>query len=79
MWKERQPASMLIVRFAERLRGLGYQHVRSQLFIDPATGRPQYHMIHATDHPSAISIMRWAKSSTDGYENRQIPGFETDT
>lgn len=79
MWEDRQPASMLIVRFAERLRGLGYRYVLPQLFIDRATSRPQYHMIHATDHPSAISLMRWAKSSTDGHEERQIPGFETDT
>ncbi|MYJ75742.1 MAG: three-Cys-motif partner protein TcmP [Gammaproteobacteria bacterium] len=75
LWQSCQPASALVFRFIELLRGLGYQYVVPQLFNDPRTRRPQYHMIHATDHPSAISFMRWAKRSTDGYENQQIPGL----
>ena len=29
--------------------------------------------------PSAVSFMRWAKRSTDGYENQSIPGLEPKT
>ncbi len=75
LWQSGQPASALISRFVEQLRGLGYQYVVPQLFNDPRTRRPQYHMVHATDHPSAISFMRWAKRSTDGYEDLQLPGL----
>lgn len=75
LWENRKPASALVLRFAEQLKGLGYQYVLPQQFNDRSTGRPQYHMIHATDHPSAISFMRWAKRSADGYENQRIPGL----
>ena len=76
LWEGKHPASVLLQRFAERLYGLGYQYVVPQLIRDPADGRPHYHMIHATDHPSAISFMRWAKRSTDGFENVHLPGFD---
>ena len=79
LWQHDQPASALIRRFAERLRGLGYQYVLAQLVTDPTTGRPQYHMFHATDHPSAITLMRWAKRRTDGYEKQHLPGLESNT
>lgn len=75
LWENNEPASALVLRFAEQLRELGYQYVLPQLFNDRSTSRPQYHMIHATDHPSAISFMRWAKRNTDGYENQQLPGL----
>ena len=75
LWEDRRPASMLVTRFADQLRGLGYQYVLPQQINDPYSGRPQYHMLHATDHPSAVSFMRWAKRNTDGYENRPIPGL----
>lgn len=75
LWENDEPASALVFRFAKQLKELGYQYVLPQLFNDRSTGRPQYHMIHATDHPSAISFMRWAKRSTDGYENQQLPGL----
>ena len=76
LWKDHQPSSALVNRFAERLRGLGYQYALPQLIRDPITRRPQYQMFHATDHPSAVSFMRWAKSSTDGFENLHLPGFD---
>ena len=38
-------------------------YVLPQLFNDRSTGRPQYHMLHATDHPSAVSFMRWGKAA----------------
>ena len=75
LWKNHEPASALVFRFADQLRKLGYQYVLPQLFNDRSSGRPQYHMLHATDHPSAVSFMRWAKRSTDGYENQQLPGL----
>lgn len=75
LWEGHQPASALVHRFAERLRGLGYVYAIPQVIRDPATRRPQYHMIHATDHPSAVSFMRWAKRATSGYENRRLPGI----
>ena len=76
LWERGRPATSLVHRFSERLYRLGYQYVIPQLIKDPAGGRPQYHMIHATDHPSAISLMRWAKRSTDGFENVHLPGFD---
>ena len=79
LWKSRRPPGTLVARFADQLRELGYQYVLPQLINDASTGRPQYHMIHATDHPSAISLMRWAKRSTDGYENQNLPGLESNT
>ena len=77
LWEGNQPASSLLQRFSDRLYGLGYQYVVSQLIKSPDDGRPQYHMIHATDHPSAISLMRWAKRTTDGVENVPLPGLAT--
>ena len=76
LWEGNQPASSLLQRFSDRLYGLGYQYVVSQLIRSPDDGRPQYHMIHATDHPSAISLMRWAKRVTDGFEDVHLPGFD---
>ena len=77
LWEAGASANALADRYRERLYGLGYQYVIPQLIKDPASGRPQYFMYHATDHPSAISLMRWAKRNADGYENVQLPGFET--
>ena len=79
LWEDQQPASMLVKRFADQLRALGYQYVLPQQINDPNSGRPQYHMLHATDHPSAVSFMRWAKRRTDGYENQQLPGLGSST
>ena len=76
LWIGHEPSSALVTRFADQLRGLGYQYVLPQQINDSRTGRPQYHMIHVTDHPSAISFMRWAKRKMDGYEHRPLPGLE---
>ncbi|WP_428117891.1 three-Cys-motif partner protein TcmP [Candidatus Poriferisodalis sp.] len=76
LWEAGASTDALVERYKERLYDLGYQYVIPQLIKDPATGRPQYFMYHATDHPSAISLMRWAKRNADGYENVQLPGFE---
>jgi three-Cys-motif partner protein len=74
--EQRQPFGALTNRYAKQLLGLGYQYVHPQLIVDPATERPQYYMIHATDHPSAVSFMRWAKRSVDRVEKLQLPGLE---
>ncbi len=77
LWQGERSFGTLVERYCERLYEIGYQYVLPQLIKDPRSGRPQYHMIHATDHPSAISFMRWAKRSTDGYENQQLLGMDT--
>ena len=76
LWEGDKPSGALVERYADLLRGLGYQYVIPQPIKDPDTGRPQYHMFHATDHPSAISLMRWTKKKISGYENQQFPGME---
>lgn len=77
LWDEHRPSSALVQRFADRLRQeLGYAYAIPQIIKDPENGRPQYHMIHATDHPSAISFMRWAKRACSGYEDVALPGFD---
>ena len=76
LWETHQPSSALVQRFADRLRSLGYVYAIPQVIKDPATGRAQYHMFHATDHPSAVSFMRWAKRVSSGYENRPFPGMD---
>lgn len=53
--------------FQERLRGLGYRAARSHIILDPDNHRPQYYMVHASDHPAAFSFMRWA-------ERQAVPG-----
>ncbi len=44
---------------------------------DPETGRPQYHMVHASDHPAAFGLMRWAEVQASGssYVNLALPGL----
>lgn len=76
LWDERKPASFLVHRFADRLRELGYVYVIPQVVRDPESNRPQYHMLHATDHPSAVTLMRWAKRATSGFEDVRFPGLE---
>lgn len=77
LWDGGSPSSALVHRFADRLRDdLGYVYAIPQIIKDPETGRRQYHMIHATDHPSAISFMRWAKRECSGFEDVALPGLE---
>lgn len=53
---------MMAHRYAERLQSeLGYRFAHHQLVHDPETNRPQYYMVHASDHPNAHSLMRSAK------------------
>lgn len=73
LWEANQPFSFVVSRFSELLRGLGYRYAIPQVILDPATGRPQYHMFHVTDHPSAVTLMRWAKRTSSGYETQTLP------
>lgn len=65
-------------RYAERLReDLGYGYAHPQIINDPATGQPQYYMVHATDHPAALDFMRWAKEKSMYFdETPSFPDFE---
>lgn len=77
LWDDRRPASDLLQRYVERLQALGYMYVSQQPFKNRATGRIQYRMVHATDHPSAESLMMWAKKvSSAGPEPPRLPGFD---
>lgn len=52
----------MAIRYAERLQKvLGYKSAHAQKVHDPDTNRPQYYMVHASDHPNAHSLMRSAK------------------
>lgn len=51
----------LVRRYVDRLKGLGYGLVRQCEILDPANGRRQYYMIHASDHLAAHSLMYWAQ------------------
>ena len=63
LWVANAEPIKLTRRYCERLQHvLGYQYVLPQEITDPATGRPQYFMIHATDHEAAVDFMRWAKT-----------------
>lgn len=48
------------------------------MILDPKTCRPQYHMIHASDHPRAFEFMRWAERKSSPYagEKLALPGME---
>lgn len=76
LWDQRRPATDLLGRYVDNLRGLGYMYVSQQPFKNRSNGRVQYRMVHATDHPSAESLMLWAKRvSTAGPEPDPLPGF----
>lgn len=62
LWEANEPPIKLMHRYCERLQNvLGYQYVLPQVIIGPGN-RPQYYMIHATDHEAAVDFMRWAKT-----------------
>lgn len=63
LWRADAPAISLMRRYCTQLQdALGYQYVLAQEITDPTNGRPQYFMIHATDHEAAVEFMRWAKT-----------------
>ena len=69
---------MYAYRYCERLVSeLGYGLAVPYLIRDPKTGRPQYHMIHASDHRAAHEFMRWAANHA-AFSNvtaPSLPGF----
>ena len=78
LYQDRQPPVMFAVRYADRLKALGYGAAVPLLISDPKTRRPQYYMIHASDHPAAHSFMAWAsrKTGDDDVEEMRLPGFD---
>ena len=77
LWESGQPSNALLRRYVERLKSLGYQYVLPQPVRDPVDGRVHYYMIHVTDHPSALGLMRWAKKQTGRIYATELPGTET--
>ena len=66
-------ARHLMVRYAERLKTeLGYLYVDQQAITDHTSGRDQYHMIHASDHPAAGDFMIWARRASDRDQQRAL-------
>lgn len=60
-------------RYAERISTVfGYGAVLPYLILDPTSKRPQYYMIHASDHEAAFSFMRWAERES-GRERFETP------
>ena len=77
LWKGGKSPEWLLHRYRERIEDFGYAYVIPQYIADPASGRPQYVMIHATDHDAAESFMSWAKrQSSYAAEAVAFPGFE---
>ena len=75
--QERGPRAF-VDRYADRLMQIcGYGLARSLPIRDPQTGRRQYFMVHASDHPTAHDFMRWAarKAYPDSSEAISLPGF----
>lgn len=64
-YRQGKPPTHLMQRYADLLRGLGYTYVDAQAIRDPASGRDQYHMIHASDHPAAVDFMTWARRASE--------------
>lgn len=77
LYDQRASPNRFAQRYAERLEDLGYGAAQSLLILDPKTCRPQYHMIHASDHPKAFEFMRWAerKSTPHAGEKLTLPGM----
>ncbi len=77
LYESRQPPPMFAQRYADRLQALGYGAAVPLLISDPKTHRPQYYMIHASDHPAAHRFMAWSsrKAGDDGIEDLRLPGI----
>jgi three-Cys-motif partner protein len=61
-------------RYADRLMSeCGYGLARSLAICDPMTGRRQYFMIHASDHPAAHTFMRWAAKQAHPEDSTAVP------
>jgi len=53
---------------------LGYRAARSHVILDPESHRPQYYMVHASDHPAAFSFMRFAhRAAVPGTPDIPLP------
>jgi three-Cys-motif partner protein len=74
VYEQARTPGRLVSRYAERLENvLGYGAARVQRILDPESGRPQYYMVHASDHPAAHEFMRWAQVQTAGDRSDDVP------
>lgn len=70
--------TQLMYRYRDRLQDeLGYEFVRGVPIKDPISGRRQYFMVHASDHPKAQDFITWA---ADEYRKTSgtVPMFDDD-
>jgi three-Cys-motif partner protein len=78
LYERGEGPSMYAYKYCQRLIGeLGYGLAIPMLIRDPRNNRPQYHMIHASDHPAAHDFMRWAinHAAPDDVVAPALPGF----
>jgi three-Cys-motif partner protein len=71
-------ATAYATRYADRLVSeFGYGAAIPITIRDPKSDAPQYHMIHASDHPAAHDFMRWATlhAHPDDSTAVQFPGL----
>jgi three-Cys-motif partner protein len=62
------------LRYTQRLMSdFGYGLAVPLLIRDPKTQKPQYHMIHASDHKAAHEFMRWAGTNAGLDDNTPQP------
>lgn len=79
LWQQGAKSTSLLWRYRDLLFGLGYAYVFPLQIMDPASRRPQYWMIHATDHHAAVNFMSWAKKkSYTAAVAEPLPGVNPD-
>ncbi len=79
LYDEGRSPTAFAERYAKRLEEeLGYSLARTIVIRDPETQRPQYHMIHASDHPAAHRFMRWAAKNAHPADSEAVafPGMK---
>ena len=75
LFENRHSPRALADRYANRLMNeLNYGLARTHLILDRVSKRPQYYMVHASDHRAAFSFMRWAEvqTSQERYETPRM-------
>lgn len=72
LYERRCSPTLFALRYAELFVQLGYTHATPMLIRDPKTRKPVYFMIHASDHPAALSLMAWS-SRRAGEEKHEPP------
>jgi len=74
LYEQGQGAPFFARRYAKRLESeFGYGAANVMTIRDPKNGRPQYHMIHASDHHAAHSFMRWSATHAHPEDSIALP------